>query len=347
MDWKKLNNDIIDDNVIGNHGAENSDMYILTLAIKNIDIEKKSKKKVKEEYIDNDLESLIRYNSIHKYHLWEKMNTINPVGLWSSPSTIACVRAKLDIKDLVPLKQDGLIVDKDNMVHCLKIAIHYSWSLKGISKRLSIDEKKLRDIFYKKIKNPDFLDFQKDIYLPTIPGISIFIFGDIRKLNDESTEVTVRIHDQCLNSDCFRGTICTCAPYLFWAIDNCIQTAQRGGVGIIFYFKKEGRSMGEVIKFRVYSSRKENDCSKEYFHRTTNIAGIEDIRFQEFMPDPLLWLGITKIDHLYSMSNLKYNSLIESGIHVKNRYDIPKEYIHPDAKVEITAKINSGYHTSK
>ena len=64
------------------------------------------------------------------------------------------------------------------------------------------------------------------------------------------------------------------------------------------------------------------------------------------MPDPLLWLGIRKIDHLYSMSHLKYNSLLESGIIVKNRYDIPQDHIHPDATIEINAKINSGYHTS-
>lgn len=343
MKWEKLNQN----NTIGNHGAENTDMYFLALAKYNIDIEENSKYISNEEEIDHDLKSLIEYNKEYKKDLWEKISSINPLGLSSSPPTIACVRATLDIKDIIPsLEIDHKIIDSNFMVHCLKIAVHYTWDLEKISNRLEIKEEHLRNTFYKKLKNPDFLDRNKKFYLPNIPGISIFIFGDIQKLKDEKTEVTLRIHDQCLNSDCFRGTICTCAPYLFWAMEHCIKTAQRGGVGIIFYFKKEGRSMGEVIKFRVYSSRKKNDLCEEYFNRTKNITGIEDIRFQELMPDPLLWLGIRKIDHLYSMSHLKYDSLIKSGIIVKNRYDIPKEYIHPDATIEINAKIKSGYYGS-
>ena len=343
MNWKNLS----DTNVIGIHGAENTDFYILALAKYDIDIQEKSKNISEEENIDHDLHSLIEYNKIHKKDLWEKISSINPYGLTSLPPTIACVRAKLDIKNIIPsLEIDHQIVDSKFMVHCLKIAVHYTWDLKKISEKLKMEESHLRNIFFMKKKNPDFINDKKKFYLPNIPGISIFIFGDVQKLKEDKTEITVRVHDQCLNSDCFRGTICTCAPYLFYAMEQCIKTAQKGGVGIIFYFKKEGRSMGEVIKFRVYSSREKDDQSEEYFNRTKNIAGVEDIRFQELMPDALLWLGIRKIDHLYSMSNLKYNSLLESGINVKNRYEIPDHCIHPDAKVEITAKIKSGYHTS-
>lgn len=343
MYWEKQ----CQENTIGNHGAENTDMYLLALAKYNIDIENESKKISKEEEIEYDFKSLIEYNKEYRKDLWEKICSINPEGLFSNPPTIACVRAKLDIKELIPsLEIDHKIVDSNYMVHCLKIAVHYTWDLQKISNRLEIKEEHLRNTFFKKLKNPDFLDTSKKFYLPNIPGVSIFIFGDVQKLKDDTTEITVRIHDQCLNSDCFRGTICTCAPYLFWAMEHCIKTAQRGGVGIIFYFKKEGRSLGEVIKFRVYSSRKKDDRCEEYFNRTKVIAGIDDIRFQELMPDPLLWLGIRKIDHLYSMSHFKYNSILESGITVKNRYDIPKEYIHPDATIEINAKIDSGYYNS-
>ena len=37
--------------------------------------------------------------------------------------------------------------------------------------------------------------------------------------------------------------------------------------------------MGEVVKFRVYSSREKDDQSEEYFNRTKNIGWVEDIRF--------------------------------------------------------------------
>lgn len=59
--------------------------------------------------------------------------------------------------------------------------------------------------------------------------------------------------------------------------------AQRGGVGIICYFRKEGRSLGEVTKFRVYNARKAQkggDTAENYFKQTESIAGIRDARFQ-------------------------------------------------------------------
>ena len=47
------------------------------------------------------------------------------------------------------------------------------------------------------------------------------------------------------------------------------------------------------------------------------------------------------------MSNLKYNALNKFNIYADNRFDLPECLIPKDATVEITAKIDSGYHTSK
>lgn len=49
-------------------------------------------------------------------------------------------------------------------------------------------------------------------------------------------------------SDVFGSDICTCKPYLIYAIEECIRGAQRGGVGLVVYFRKEGRALGEVTK---------------------------------------------------------------------------------------------------
>jgi GTP cyclohydrolase II len=49
-------------------------------------------------------------------------------------------------------------------------------------------------------------------------------------------------------SDVFGSDICTCKPYLVFAIEECIRCAQRGGVGLVVYFRKEGRALGEVTK---------------------------------------------------------------------------------------------------
>ena len=156
----------------------------------------------------------------------------------------------------------------------------------------------------------------------------------------------MRVHDECNGSDVFGSDICTCRPYLLHGIEESIKSAQAGGAGIIVYNRKEGRALGEVTKFMVYNARKRQeggDTAQNYFKRTQAIAGVEDMRFQELMPDPLLWLGVTKIDRFISMSDMKYDAIISSGIKIIERVDIPDDLIPADAKVEIDAKVYAGY----
>lgn len=56
-------------------------------------------------------------------------------------------------------------------------------------------------------------------------------------------------------SDVFGSDICTCKPYLIFAIEECIRCAQRGGVGVVVYFRKEGRALGEVTKYVCFYSQ--------------------------------------------------------------------------------------------
>jgi GTP cyclohydrolase II len=71
------------------------------------------------------------------------------------------------------------------------------------------------------------------------------------------------------------------------------------------------------------------------------------MRFQELMPDVLHWLGITRIDRLVSMSNLKYAPIVASGIDVIERVPIPDALIPADADVEMDAKKAAGYYTER
>ena len=80
------------------------------------------------------------------------------------------------------------------------------------------------------------------------------------------------------------------------------------------------------------------DTPANYFHRTECVAGVQDARFQELMPDILLYFGVKKIHHLHSMSNMKYDAIVNSGIEVVNRLSIPDHLIPADAQVEIQAK---------
>ena len=148
-------------------------------------------------------------------------------------------------------------------------------------------------------------------------------------------------------SDVFGSDICTCRPYLTHGIEEATLEAQRGGVGLIVYNRKEGRALGEVTKFLVYNARKRQeggDSAATYFERTECVAGVQDARFQQLMPDILHWLGITKIDRLMSMSNMKYDAMVNSGIEIGERVPIPPELIPLDASVEMEAKKAAGYY---
>ena len=118
---------------------------------------------------------------------------------------------------------------------------------------------------------------------------------------------------------------------------------------MVAYNRKEGRALGEVTKFLVYNARKRQeggDRAEAYFERTECVAGVQDMRFQELMPDVLHWLGITRVDQLVSMSNLKYAPIVGSGIAVVERVPIPEWLIPADASVEMDAKKAAGYFTT-
>lgn len=271
--------------------------------------------------------------------------------------SIAVTQAHLQIPEIHDairagrLKPDGKII-KDNMdIKITKVAIEPVWFLPGMAKRLNIEEGVLRRILFQEsggmypelITRPDL-----KVWLPPIGSTTVYIFGNPTDLSNPQVELTCRVHDECNGSDVFGSDICTCRPYLMYGIEHAAETAQKGGVGIIAYYRKEGRALGEVTKFLVYNARKRQvggDSAATYFKRTECVAGVEDARFQEFMPDVLHLFGITKIHNLHSMSNMKYNAIVGSGIEVVNRISIPDGLIPADAQVEMEAKKAAGYFT--
>jgi GTP cyclohydrolase II len=187
------------------------------------------------------------------------------------------------------------------------------------------------------------------IFLPPIGGLTVYIWGDPATIPDEDIELTCRVHDECNGSDVFGSDICTCRPYLTHAIEECIKTAQRGGCGIVIYYRKEGRSLGEVTKYLVYNTRKRQeggDSADRYFSCTEQVAGVQDTRFQTLMPDPLHFLGVTKIHNFISMSDMKYNAITSTGIQIVNRVEIPPEMVPVRSKNEHNSIFQKGMHGS-
>ena len=247
---------------------------------------------------------------------------------------------------------DGEVLTAAGDVRVTKVAIEPVWHLPGVARRFGVPLADLRralfehtaGMFPELVTRPDL-----DVFLPPIGGATVYLFGDPAKLGRPETRIACRIHDECNGSDVFGSDICTCRPYLTHGIEVCIVMAQSGGVGAVVYNRKEGRALGEVTKFLVYNARKRQeggDRADAYFERTECVAGVQDMRFQELMPDVLHWLGITRIDRLVSMSNLKYTPIVASGIEVVERVPIPDWLIPPEASVEMDAKKAAGYFTA-
>ncbi|KAA1118492.1 hypothetical protein PGTUg99_007275 [Puccinia graminis f. sp. tritici] len=235
-------------------------------------------------------------------------------------------------------------------VQVTKAAVEPVWNLPGVAARFGISEAILRRALFEDTGGmyPELLT-RSDLktYLPPIGGLTVYIFGDPNFVSDPSKELTLRVHDECNGSDVFGSSICTCRPYLLYGIEEAIKCAQRGGSGVIVYFRKEGRALGEVTKYLVYNARKRGgDSAAFYFQRTESVAGVKDMRFQALMPDVLHWLGIKKIDVMCSMSDMKHDAIVQSGIPILLRKDIPDHLIPSDSRVEIDAKIAAGYFSA-
>ncbi len=320
-----------------------------------------------------DLTNTAPTDTIGPYPAWgdaTKMVSIDPWGAsvqavfaehlaagYDIRPTIAVTKAHVhlpEIKQAIAFQRlypDGRILLDDASASVTKVAVEPVWWLPGVAERFKVSEADLRRALFEEtggmytelVTRSDL-----EVFLPPIGGQTLYVFGDIRDLANPAITLTARVHDECNGSDVFGSDICTCRPYLTHAIEECIVGAQKGGVGLIAYSRKEGRALGEVTKFLVYNARKRQeggDRADRYFLRTECVAGVQDMRFQELMPDVLHWLGITKIHRLVSMSNDKYDAITGSGIEVRERVKIPDDLVPADAKVEMDAKIAAGYFT--
>jgi GTP cyclohydrolase II len=271
--------------------------------------------------------------------------------------TIAITRARLDLPEMQAalkakrLKNDGDVVHENGSISVVKIAIDPVWYLPGIAERFGTTENSLRRALFEQtggmypelVTRPDL-----QVFLPPIGGATIYLFGDVSKLANPRTQITCRVHDECNGSDVFGSDICTCRPYLIHGIEECARAGQSGGLGIIIYNRKEGRALGEVTKFLVYNARKRQeggDAASAYFERTECVAGVQDARFQQLMPDSVHWLGIKRIDHFVSMSDMKHDALVSQGVDIVERVPIPDDMVPADAHVELAAKKAAGYYT--
>jgi GTP cyclohydrolase II len=349
-------------NVIGTHSGSYGIYRALAIASGGLDKNRRA-----------DLTNTKPTDLIGPYPQWfdpEKMVSIDPFGAMVTDAfssyfeqgydirpSIAVTKAHIELPEMREaiasgrLKPDGVILKESGACVVTKAAIEPVWYLPGIAKRFGCTEADLRRVLFEETGGmyPELVTRSDiEVFLPPIGGQTVYIMGEPRDLANPAITLTARVHDECNGSDVFGSDICTCRPYLTHAIEECIAGAQNGGVGLVSYNRKEGRALGEVTKFLVYNARKRQvggDSAAKYFERTECVAGVQDMRFQELMPDVLHWFGITKIHRLVSMSNMKYDALVNSGIEIGERVKIPDYLVPADAQVEIQAKMAAGYYT--
>ncbi|RDW70231.1 GTP cyclohydrolase II 4-dihydroxy-2butanone-4-phosphate synthase [Coleophoma crateriformis] len=329
-------------NAIGAHGGSYSIYYALAVASNEIRADHKP-----------DFTNTEPAANIGPFPQWadkKKIVSMDPLGHlapWIYKDLIEKENSKCH-----PTKvPDGKIcLNSSGELAVTKFAVEPVWYLPGVAERFGIDEGSLRRALFEHTGGsyPELIT-RGDIklFLPPIGGLTVYCFGDPAKMSDEKVRLALRVHDECNGSDVFGSDICTCRPYLIYGIEEAVKEAQKGGSGVVIYFRKEGRALGEVTKYLVYNARKRGaDRASEYFKRTENIAGVKDMRFQALMPDILHWLGIKKIDRMLSMSNMKHDAIVGQGIPIHERVELPESWIPADSRVEIDAKITAGYFTT-
>ncbi|KAI0012808.1 putative GTP cyclohydrolase II [Xylariaceae sp. FL0662B] len=350
-------------NAIGAHGGSYSIYFALALASKQLDANHRPDFTNTEPAVNigpfpqwGDKKKIVSMDPWGHLAPWIFADIMEKENVDIKP-TIAITKAHMKLPELEESVRSGRLVPDGKV--CLnsagelavtKFAVEPVWYLPGVAERFGIDEGSLRRSLFEHTGGsyPELIT-RGDIkvFLPPIGGLTVYCFGDPAKMSDENSRLALRIHDECNGSDVFGSDICTCRPYLIFGIEEAVKEAQRGGSGVVIYFRKEGRALGEVTKYLVYNARKRGeDRASDYFKRTENIAGVKDMRFQALMPDILHWLGIKKIDRMLSMSNMKHDAIVGQGIPIHERIELPEELIPADSRVEIDAKITAGYFTT-
>ncbi|KAI2643469.1 GTP cyclohydrolase N terminal-domain-containing protein [Xylaria nigripes] len=354
-------------NAIGAHGGSYSIYFALALASKQLNVNHRPDFTNTEPAANigpfpqwADKKKIVAMDPWGHLAPWLYADTMQKENVDIRP-TIAITKAHMKLPELEESVRQGRLIpdgkvclNETGEVAVTKFAVEPVWYLPGVAERFGIDEGVLRRSLFEHTGGsyPELIT-RNDIkvFLPPIGGLTVYCFGDPAKMSDEKGRLSLRIHDECNGSDVFGSDICTCRPYLIFGIEEAVKEAQNGGSGVVIYFRKEGRALGEVTKddlqYLVYNARKRGeDRASDYFKRTENIAGVKDMRFQALMPDILHWLGIKKIDRMLSMSNMKHDAIVGQGIPIHERVELPEELIPADSRVEIDAKITAGYFTT-
>jgi len=215
---------------------------------------------------------------------WLYKDYIDNENIEIRPS-IAITRAHMKLPELEQSVRDGRLIPDGKIclndsgeIAVTKFAVEPVWYLPGVAERFGIgelcfvvlhsfcgalqtntpqpttDEGTLRRSLFEHTGGsyPELIT-RSDIkvFLPPIGGLTVYVFGDPAFMSNPEKRLALRVHDECNGSDVFGSDICTCRPYLIFGVEEAVKEAQKGGSGVVIYFRKEGRALGEVTKYLV------------------------------------------------------------------------------------------------
>lgn len=249
-------------NAIGAHGGSYSIYHALAVASKNIDVDHKPDFTNTEPAVNigpfpqwSDARKIVSMDPLGHLAPWLFSNVTRDQDVQIRP-TIAITKAHMKLPELEQSVRTGRLIPDGKI--CLnstgelavtKFAVEPVWWLPGVAERFGIDEGTLRRSLFENTGGsfPELIT-RGDIklYLPPIGGLTVYCFGDPAKMSDPNVRLALRVHDECNGSDVFGSDICTCRPYLIFGVEEAVKEAQQGGSGVVIYFRKEGRALGEV-----------------------------------------------------------------------------------------------------
>ncbi|KAL2281430.1 hypothetical protein FJTKL_11599 [Diaporthe vaccinii] len=260
-------------NAIGAHGGSYSIYYALALASKELKADHRPDFTNTEPAADigpfpqwGDKKKIVAMDPWGHVAPWLFKDLVEGEDVDIRP-TIAITKAHMKLPELEDsvrkgrLVPDGKICKNDSgELAVTKFAVEPAWYLPGVAERFGIDEGTLRRSLFEYTGGsyPELIT-RGDIkvFLPPIGGLTVYCFGDPANMSDPNKKLALRIHDECNGSDVFGSDICTCRPYLIFGIEEAVKEAQNGGSGVVIYFRKEGRALGEVTKYRKCHRRPE------------------------------------------------------------------------------------------
>lgn len=122
--WSDVSADLRAGNYIGSYGGCNTAWHALAAIRANKDLRMYHTKRTADEFFLPALEEHI--NNPKTRTEWHRIATLDPLGLYGSPPTMAATAACMEIPEIQHrLLRDGKVVQENGAIHIQKCAIDY------------------------------------------------------------------------------------------------------------------------------------------------------------------------------------------------------------------------------